>query len=114
MKKLEIIIRPGKFESVRKAMEAAGCTGLTVIQAEGHGTQKGMTKQNQYGGGSYLMEMVPKVRIVAVVKDDDVEPIIEAIIKEARTGQHGDGKIFISDIRDSVRIRTGERGENAI
>ncbi len=114
MKKLEIIIRPGKIETVRKAMEAAGCSGLTVIQAEGHGTQKGMTKQNQSGGGSYLMEMVPKVRIMAVVKDNDVEPVIEAIIKEAKTGQYGDGKIFISDIRDAIRIRTGERGEKAI
>jgi len=112
MKKLEVIIRPGKIEAVRRAMEAAGCTGLTVIQAEGHGTQKGMTKQGR--NGSYLMEMVPKVRIIAVVKDDHVEPVVEAIIDEARTGQHGDGKIFISDIRDAIRIRTGERGEKAV
>jgi len=114
MKKLEIIIRPGKIETVRKAMEAAGCSGVTVMQAEGHGTQKGMTKQNQSGGGGYLMEMVPKVRIIAIVKDNDLEPVIEAVIKEARTGQPGDGKIFISDIKDAIRIRTGERGEKAI
>jgi nitrogen regulatory protein P-II 1 len=114
MKKLEIIIRPGKIETVRKAMEAAGCSGVTVMQAEGHGTQKGMTKQNQSGSGGYLMEMVPKVRIVAIVKDNDLEPVIDAVIKEARTGQPGDGKIFISDIKDAIRIRTGERGEKAI
>jgi nitrogen regulatory protein P-II 1 len=113
MKKLEVIIRPGKIETVRKAMEAAGCTGVTVTQAEGHGTQKGMTK-NHAGGGSYLMEMVPKVRIVAVVKDNFVDPMIEAIIKEARTGENGDGKIFISDVNEVIRIRTGERGEKAL
>ncbi|MEW5801556.1 MAG: P-II family nitrogen regulator [bacterium] len=112
MKKLEIIIQPGKCEAVRKAMDKVGCAGMTISQAEGHGTQKGLAKVKL--SGSYLMEMVPKTRIVAIVKDSDVETMIEAIIKEARTGQHGDGKIFISDINDAVRIRTGERGETAV
>jgi len=113
MKKLEVIIRPGKIETVRKAMESAGCTGVTISQAEGHGSQKGLTKTEKQGG-SYRMEMVPKVRLEAVVTDSDIESIVEAIIKEARTGQPGDGKIFISDITDAIRIRTGERGAKAI
>ncbi|MEW6381731.1 MAG: P-II family nitrogen regulator [bacterium] len=112
MKKLEIIIRPGKIEAVRKAMEVAGCVGVTISQAEGHGNQKGLTKERQ--GSSYRMEMVPKVRLEAVVPDNRVEPIVEAIIREAKTGQPGDGKIFIFDVMDVVRIRTGERGEKAI
>jgi len=112
MKKLVVIIRPGKIETVRKAMEAAGCAGVTISQAEGRGKQKGLSKEQQ--GGSYRMEMVPKGRLEAVVSDSKVEPIIEAIIKEAKTGQPGDGKIFVSDIKDVIRIRTGERGEVAL
>lgn len=112
MKKLEIIIRPGKLDAVRKAIEKVGCSGLTISQAEGRGAQKGMTKVKE--GGGFLMEMVPKARMMTVVNDNDVEMMIDAIIRETRTGEHGDGKIFISNIEDAVRIRTGERGEKAI
>jgi len=109
-KKLEIIIKPGKLDVVKKAMTAAGYTGITISQVEGHGNQKGLSKDD----GALRMEMLPKLRMEVVVSEKDVEPLIEAIIKSAGTGQPGDGKIFISDIRDVVRIRTGERGEQAL
>jgi nitrogen regulatory protein P-II 1 len=112
MKKLEIIVKPGKSSVVREAIEAAGFLGITVSQAEGHGTQKGLTKQK--GEGNYRLELVPKIRLELVVPDSAVEPVIEAVIKAAKTGQPGDGKIFVSDIKDVIRIRTGERGEKAV
>jgi len=112
MKKLEIIIRPGKIDAVRRAMRDAGCSGITISQVEGHGNQRGLIGEKQ--GGSWRMEMVPKVRLEAVVSDSSAEPIIEALIREAKTGQPGDGKIFIFDVVDAIRIRTGERGEKAL
>lgn len=110
LKKLEIIIKPGKLEAVKKAMSQTGYTGLTVSQVEGHGNQKGLVKDD----GAYRMEMLTKLRLEVVVADKDVEPLIEAISAAAQTGQPGDGKIFIHDIKDVVRIRTGERGEKAL
>ena len=112
MKKLEIIVKPGKSSVVREAIEAAGFSGITVSQAEGHGTQKGLSKPASEG--NYRLELVPKMRLEVVVPDSAVEPVIQAVIKAARTGQPGDGKIFVSDIKDVVRIRTGERGESAL
>ncbi len=112
MKKLEIIVKPGKSSVVREAIEAAGFSGITVSQAEGHGTQKGLSKAQ--GEGNYRLELVPKMRLEVILPDSAVEPVIEAVIKAARTGQPGDGKIFVSDVKDVVRIRTGERGEKAV
>ena len=112
MKKLEIIVKPGKSSVVREAIEAAGYSGITASQAEGHGTQKGLSKPQSEG--NYRLELVPKVRLEVVVPDAAVEPVIEAVIKAAKTGEPGDGKIFVSDVKEVIRIRTGERGEKAV
>ena len=112
MKKIEAIVRPEKLDDVRKAIEAVGYPGITITEAEGHGKQKGLVQQ--WRGETYRVEFLPKVKIELVVSDSDAERIIQAIIKAAKTGGVGDGKIFFSDVRDVVRIRTGERGEGAI
>ena len=112
MKKIEAIIRPEKLDEVRKAIEAVGYPGITITEAEGHGKQKGVTQQ--WRGETYRVEFLPKVKLELVVGDADVEKIIKAIIASAKTGAVGDGKIFVSDVRDVVKIRTGERGESAI
>ena len=114
VKKIEAIIRPEKVEDVRKAIEAVGYPGITITEAEGHGKQKGVVQQ--WRGETYRVEFLPKVKLEIVVSESDVERIIQAIIKTARTngGAVGDGKIFVSDIRDVIKIRTGERGESAI
>ena len=112
MKKIEAIVRPEKVDDVRKAVEAVGYPGITITEAEGHGKQKGVVQQ--WRGETYRVEFLPKVKIEIVVSDADSERIIQAIIKAAKTGSVGDGKIFVSDVRDVVRIRTGERGEAAL
>jgi nitrogen regulatory protein P-II 1 len=112
MKKLEIIVKPGKSSVVREAIEAAGFSGITVSQAEGHGTQKGLTKQK--GAGNYRLELVPKVRLEVVIPDSAVDVVVEAVVKAAKTGEPGDGKIFVSDVTEVIRIRTGERGDAAV
>ena len=112
MKKLEIIVKPGKSSLVREAIVAAGCSGITVSQAEGHGTQQGLTQGKN--GGNYRLELVPKVRLEIVIPDSALDKVIDAVVKVARTGQPGDGKIFVSDIKDVIRIRTGERGDVAV
>ena len=112
MKKLEVIIRPEKLEAVRQAMEAVGYPGITLTEAEGHGKQKGMTQQ--WRGETYRVPFLPKMKMEIVIADADLEKTIQAVTKAARTGAVGDGKIFVSDVRDVVRIRTGERGEQAI
>jgi nitrogen regulatory protein P-II 1 len=112
MKKIEAVIRPEKLDDVRKAIEAVGYPGVTITEAEGHGKQKGVVQQ--WRGETYRVEFLPKVKLELVVSDSDVERIIQAIIKAAKTGQVGDGKIFVSDVRDAVKIRTGERGETAL
>ena len=112
MKKIEAIIRPEKVDEVRKAIEAVGYPGITITEAEGHGKQKGVTQQ--WRGETYRVEFLPKVKLELVVGDADVEKIVKAIIASAKTGAVGDGKIFVSDVRDVIKIRTGERGESAI
>ena len=112
MKKLEVIIKPGKLDAVKKAVEKAGYMGVTISQVEGHGTQKGLTQKSTDGG--YKLEMLPKIRVEIVIPDSQLEPIVQAISDAARTGQPGDGKIFVSDVKDVIRIRTGERGEKAV
>lgn len=112
MKKIEAIIRSEKVGAVRAALEKIGYSGLMITQIDGHGKQKG--KVQQWRGEEYKVELLPKTKIDIVVKDGDVEPTIKTIMDAARTGEIGDGKIFISNIDDIVRIRTAERGEDAI
>lgn len=112
MKKIEAIIRPFKLEDVKEALLDAGIRGLTITEVRGYGRQKGHTEV--YRGSEYRIEFVPKIKIEIVVKDELVEKAIDTIIKIAKTGQVGDGKIFISDITDVVRIRTGESGTEAL
>ncbi len=112
MKKIEAIIRPEKIDDVRQAIEAVGYPGITITEAQGHGKQKGVVQQ--WRGESYRVEFLPKVKLELVVGDGDVERIVQAIIQSAKTGAVGDGKIFVSDVRDVIKIRTGERGEGAI
>lgn len=112
MKKIEAIIRPEKLEAVRSALEKAGCAGLMISEIEGHGKQKGVVQQ--WRGEKYKVELLPKIKIEVVVKDQDLERITKTIIDSAKTGEIGDGKIFISSIEDAMRIRTGEKGETAL
>ncbi len=112
MKKIEAIIRPEKLEGVRRAMEKAGCAGLMITEIEGHGKQKGVVQQ--WRGEKYKVELLPKIKIETVVSDQEAEHIVKTIIDNAKTGEIGDGKIFISDIENAIRIRTGEKGEEAI
>lgn len=112
MKQLECIIKPFKLDNVRTALGELGITGLTAFEVKGFGRQKGRTAR--YRGTEMDAGFVPKVYLKMVVKDGDVEKTIEVIKEAARTGEIGDGKIFISSVEDAVRIRTGERGEVAL
>ncbi len=112
MKRIEMIIRPEKVEAVRSALEKVGCAGLMISEIEGHGKQKGVVQQ--WRGEKYKVELLPKLKIEVVVRDQDLERVTKAIIDSAKTGEIGDGKIFISNIENAIRIRTGERGEEAL
>jgi nitrogen regulatory protein P-II 1 len=112
MKKIEAIIKPFKLDEVREALSEVGVTGLTVTEVKGFGRQKGHTEL--YRGAEYVVDFLPKIKIELVVGEEAVEPAIEAIIKAARTGKIGDGKIFVSPVEQIVRIRTGEINESAI
>ena len=112
MKKIEAIIKPFKLDDVKEALQEIGVAGITVTEARGFGRQKGHTEL--YRGAEYVIDFLPKVKLEVVVMDDMVEKTIEAIVTAAQTGRIGDGKIFISPIEDAIRIRTGERGPNAI
>jgi len=112
MKKIEAIIRPFKLEEVKEALVEAGIRGLTISEVRGYGRQKGHTET--YRGSEYRIEFVPKIKIEVVVDDSKVEKIIDAIAKTAKTGQVGDGKIFIYNVEDAVRIRTEESGKDAL
>jgi nitrogen regulatory protein P-II 1 len=112
MKKIEAIIKPFKLDEVREALSEVGITGLTVTEVKGFGRQKGHTEL--YRGAEYVVDFLPKVKIEVVVADGVVEPAIEAIVKAARTGKIGDGKIFVMPVEQVVRIRTGETDEAAI
>lgn len=112
MKRIEAIIRPEKLDAVRSALEKAGCGGLMISEIEGHGKQKGVVQQ--WRGEKYRVEILPKLKIEIVVKDADVERVTKTIIDNVKTGEIGDGKIFISNIENAIRIRTGEKGEVAI
>lgn len=112
MKKIEAIIRPDSLEKVRKSLDTLGYPGITITEVEGHGKQKGLTQQ--WRGEKFRIELLPKVKVEIVVKDRDAGTIASAIESAAKTGEIGDGKIFISTVEEAVRIRTGERGEGAL
>ena len=112
MKKIEAIVRPEKVDDVRKALEKAGYPGVTITEVEGHGKQKGVTRQ--WRGESYKVDLLPKVKLEIAASDKDAVRIISAISSAAKTGGVGDGKIFITQVTDVVRIRTGERGDEAV
>ena len=112
MKKIIAIIRPDKLEAVKNALEEVGCHGMTVKDVKGRGRQLGVTES--YRGHDYRIDLLPKVELEIVTNDAQVEEIVQTIIETAKTGDIGDGKIFISPVEDVVRIRTGERGEKAI
>jgi nitrogen regulatory protein P-II 1 len=112
MKKIEAVIKPFKLDEVKEALHEVGLQGITVVEAKGFGRQKGHTEL--YRGAEYVVDFLPKVKIEVVCDDDIVDRAVEAIIAAARTGRIGDGKIFVSSIEEVVRIRTGERGNDAI
>jgi len=112
MKKIEFVIRPSKFEQVKEALSNFGIKGMTVTNVTGCGLQGGRTEY--YRGSEYVVNLLPKVKVEIVVSDRSVEEVIKVIQENAVTGQIGDGKIFICPVDDAIRIRTGERGENAL
>ncbi len=112
MKKIEAIIKPFKLDEVREALSEVGVTGLTVTEVKGFGRQKGHTEL--YRGAEYVVDFLPKVKIEIVISDDKLDTVMDAIIKAARTGKIGDGKIFVMPVEQVVRIRTGETGDVAI
>ena len=112
MKKIEAVVRHFKLEEVKEAVIEAGVQGMTVTEVRGFGRQKG--HKEQYRGAEYSVDFLPKVKLEVIVADDQAKPVIEAIVRSARTGQIGDGKIFVTDLAETVRIRTGESGVDAI
>ncbi|MCB0218351.1 MAG: P-II family nitrogen regulator [Chrysiogenetes bacterium] len=112
MKKIDAIIKPFKIDEVKKALSDLGVVGMTVSEVKGFGRQKGHTEL--YRGAEYVVEFLPKLRVEVVVPDEKANQVIEALSSVAKTGSVGDGKIFVSDVSDVVRIRTGEHGEAAL
>jgi len=112
MKKIEAVIKPFKLDEVKEALQDAGVQGMTVLEAKGYGRQKGHSEL--YRGAEYVVDFLPKIKIEVVVSDDMVASVVDAIQAAARTGKIGDGKIFVSDVIDVIRIRTGETGAQAI
>ena len=112
MKKIEAIIKPFKLEEVREALSEIGINGLTVTEVKGFGRQKGHTEL--YRGAEYTIDFLPKVKLELVVADDILDSAMEAIVKSAHTGKIGDGKIFVTSVEQTLRIRTGETGEEAV
>jgi nitrogen regulatory protein P-II 1 len=112
MKKILAIIRPDKLEEVKQALEDIGCNGLTIKEVRGRGIQLGITES--YRGHDYKVDLLPKTEIEIVTSEEELDNIVDTIVKTAQTGDIGDGKIFISPVEEVIRIRTGERGEKAI
>jgi nitrogen regulatory protein P-II 1 len=112
MQKIEAVIQPSKLDEVKDALLEIGVEGMTILEARGHGRQKGHTEF--YRGREYAVDLLPKVKLEMVVRDELVEPAVQAIIAAARTGKIGDGKIFISKVDEAIRIRNDERGEIAV
>lgn len=112
MKKIEAIVKPFKLDAVKEAIEGAGATGLTLTEVKGMGRQKG--HKELYRGAEYTVDLIPKVKVEVVVPDDIVAKVVTAIETAAKTGTMGDGKIFVTNVEEAVRVRTGERGESAV
>jgi nitrogen regulatory protein P-II 1 len=112
MKKIEAVIKPFKLDEVKEALQELGVQGMTVLEAKGYGRQKGHTEL--YRGAEYVVDFLPKIKIEVVVEDSQLSAVLEAITRAARTGRIGDGKIFVSDVEDVIRIRTGESGPSAV
>ncbi|ADL58640.1 MULTISPECIES: P-II family nitrogen regulator [Methanothermobacter] len=112
MKEVVAIIRPEKLEEVKNALEEVGCHGMTVTEVKGRGRQLGITES--YRGRDYRIDLLPKTKIEIVVNDEDLDKVVDTIVKSAQTGDIGDGKIFISGVEEVVRIRTGESGKKAV
>ena len=112
MKKIEAIVKPFKLDEVKEALQELGVQGMTVLEAKGYGRQKGQTEL--YRGAEYVVDFLPKIKIEVVVADDQLAGAIEAISQAARTGRIGDGKVFVSEVTEVIRIRTGESGASAI
>jgi len=112
MKKIEAIIKPFKLDDVKEALNEIGIQGMTITEVKGYGRQKG--HKEIYRGAEYVVDFIPKIKIEIVLQDDWAEKVVETIKTSAATGKLGDGKIFISDIQQAIRVRTGETGEEAI
>ncbi|MDX1764317.1 MAG: P-II family nitrogen regulator [bacterium] len=112
MKKVECIIQPGRLDEVREGLTEIGVTGLTVTEVKGYGRQKGHTEM--YRGSEYTIDFVPKVKMDVVVTEDLVDKVIDVVTEKARSGRIGDGKIFVIPVEETIRIRTGERGKEAV
>ena len=112
MKKIEAIIKPFKLDEVKDKLNDLGIQGITVTEVKGFGRQKGHTEL--YRGAEYVVDFLPKIKMEIVIADTQVEDVVNAIVKAAQTGRIGDGKIFITNIEEAVRIRTGERGDDAV
>ena len=112
MKKLEIIIRPHKLDAVKEALSAAGSKGMTVTEIKGFGRQRG--HKEIYRGAEYQIDLVPKIKVETVMEEQEIQGVVEAVLEVAQTGKVGDGKIFISQVEEVVRIRTGERGRSVL
>ena len=112
MKKVEAIIKPFKLDEVKDKLNQIGIKGITVSEVKGFGRQKGHTEL--YRGAEYVVDFLPKIKMEVVISDDQVEDVITTIMQAAQTGRIGDGKIFVIDLQETVRIRTGERGEDAV
>ncbi|MET1153636.1 P-II family nitrogen regulator [Arthrobacter sp.] len=112
MKLVTAIIRPQKLDAIRNSLESYGVQGLTISQASGYGRQRGHTEV--YRGAEYTVDLLPKIRIEVLVTDEQADDIVDVLVATANTGQAGDGKVWLVDVQEAVRVRTGERGEAAI
>lgn len=112
MKKIEAIIQPSRFDAVKEALREVGVEGMTVIEVRGHGRQKGHTEV--YRGSEYTVDLLPKVKVEMVVPDNLADPAIHAVLKAAKTGKIGDGKIFVTKLDEAIRIRNEDRGDGAL
>ena len=112
MKKIECVIRPMKIDEVKEGLSTIGVAGMTVTDVRGYGRQRGRTEK--YRGNTYVVNLLPKVKIEFVVADEKADEAVEMVLEAARTGEIGDGKIFVSAVEEAVRIRTGERGQSAL
>lgn len=112
MKKIEALIRPEKLEEVKEALQSKGILGMTITEVEGCGRQKGLLQQ--WRGETYRIDLLPKIKLEIVVKDKDLDKVVSIILEKAKTGEIGDGKIFILPVEEVIRIRSGDKGEEAV